>query len=154
MPSCLLMDHPFSLGQFQYTPICIEYKYKFYKNFPRSGPFTPAVKAKAALIYPSSFRLRSMQAFCLHPFQLPPHANNVGAFAPNSHSRKSSSTSTSINSCNLDNLLSFVRNAFAPKERLAATCNASGGETLYLARNCAAARATFRSTSTMDKLGK
>src|SRR3989304_302174 len=40
MPSCLLMDHPFSLGQFQYTPICIEYKYKFCKNFLRGGPLT------------------------------------------------------------------------------------------------------------------
>jgi len=33
------------------------------------------------------------------------------------HSKKSSNTRTSINSCNLDNLLSFVRNAFAPQKK-------------------------------------
>ncbi len=34
--------------------------------------------------------------------------------SPYSHSTKSSNTRISINSCNLDNLLSFVKNAFAP----------------------------------------
>ena len=39
---------------------------------------------------------------------------DYGVYQGEFSSTKSSITSTSINSCNLDNLLSFVRNAFAP----------------------------------------
>jgi len=121
---------------------------------PRSGPFAPALKVPSPCPLPAGEGQVVPTKDCHNRGEVPSTPYHVGGFALNCYSTKPSSTRISINSCNLDNLLLFVKNAFAPKERLAATYNASGGATLYFARNWAAARATLRLTSTMDRFGK